>query len=79
MSPGEITEAVKLWETLSKVFGASAVPFIAAVWIYMQTRKTGPRETSNPLAELQIELRAIRSDMSEVKERVAKIEGGLGL
>lgn len=78
MTANELTEFARLIETVVKSFGAGAVPFFVAAWLYFNSKKAEkPKE--NPFTELQSEIKGLRIDISEMKERVAKIEGGLGL
>jgi hypothetical protein len=82
MGAGDVTSAIALFETLAKAFGASVAPILFALWIYFQKPKDKPIDLS-PIDKLRSELieeiKEVKTDVKYMRDRVAKIEGGLGL
>lgn len=80
--PPDLSAVIKIFEQLAQVFGASIAPILFALWIWTQRPKDKPIDTS-PFDRLREDMLdqmgELKRDMRDVRDRVAKIEGGLGL
>lgn len=80
--PPDLNDFLKTFEGIAQVFGASLAPILFAFWIWTQRPKDKPIDTS-PFDKLREEMvnrmDKIEDGVVDIRERVSKIEGGLGL
>ncbi len=74
MTPSEVEGLAKIVETLVKTFGVGAVPVAMALWIFVQSRKSTPDAGAGVAGELRDDVKAIRSDVADMKIRMAVVE-----
>lgn len=75
MTPSDIGEAAKLYETLAKLVGTGAAPILFAWWIWTNSRKKDGGDTgAGVVGEMRDDVKAIREDMADMKVRMAIVE-----